>query len=353
MHDTRYPGLDGLRGLAAFLVVLHHTALKGSDIGGLSVFLFFTLSGFLITGILARARREIEAGRTSGGRALIRFWTQRALRIFPAYYLWLAALLPFDLTLFDGKTAEHLGWYLLYAQNFLIGFVTHVWQDFTHTWSLAVEQQYYLLFPLAVLALPSRRQEQFFIVAISACLLCITALTALGYEQITLYTMPSTGFVFMAAGGYLAIIKRERLAFLACPAVVLATLALITLLALYPFAERNNVARVPYVFLVIGSAAALAALTGATLAAPLSWPVRVLEAPTPKFLGKISYSLYIVHLPLAYWVQESSALAAFGRGFGRDLAETAIVLPTSIALAALSYACIETPFLRLKAQLKK
>lgn len=353
MSDKRYPGLDGLRGLAAFLVILHHTALKGTDIGGLSVFLFFALSGFLITGILARMRREIEAGGASRRAALGLFWTQRALRIFPTYYFWLAAFLPFDGLLFQSQTLDHLLWYLLYAQNFLIGFATHAWQDFTHTWSLAVEQQYYVFFAPLLLALPSRWHGRFFVAAIGACFAVGVALAAAGFEQATLYTAPSTGFVFMAAGGLLAISRPGQGGFLARPFAVVAALAATFFLAAYPMLERAGVVRLPYVLLVAVSAGAMATLLKATLAAPSSRPVQLLETAPLRFLGKISYALYIVHLPISYWAHETSDLAWAGAptGFMRDLVEFAIVTPASLALATLSHRWVEAPFLNLKARL--
>jgi len=353
LSDKRYPGLDGLRGLAAFLVILHHTALKGTDIGGLSVFLFFALSGFLITGILARQRAAIESGRATRRGALGEFWTQRALRIFPAYYFWLAVFLPFDSLLFQSQTLDHLAWYLLYAQNFLIGFVTHAWQDFTHTWSLAVEQQYYVFFAPLLLALPGRWHGRFFIAAIAACFIVSLALTALGFEQITLYTAPSTGFVFMAAGGLLAISNPARGACFARPWAVAAALVATAFLTVYPMLERGGFVRIPYVLLVAASAAALAALLKATLAAPASWPLRLLETSPLLFLGRISYALYIVHLPLSYWAHETDALAWAGSGLARDFVEFLIVAPASLALAAFSWRWVESPFLRLKTRLKR
>ncbi|WBK00418.1 acyltransferase family protein [Methylocystis parvus] len=351
MSDKRYPGLDGLRGLAAFLVILHHTALKGTDIGGLSVFLFFALSGFLITGILARQRREIEAGRMTRREALGQFWTQRALRIFPAYFFWLAVFLPFDSLLFHGQTLDHLLWYLLYAQNFLIGYVTQAWGDFTHTWSLAVEQQYYVFFAPLLLAMPGRRHARFFAAAIAVCFAAGLALAACGFDQVTLYTSPSTGFVFMAAGGLLAILPAERGSFLARPQIVVAALAATAFLAVYPMLERAEFVRLPYLLLIAASAVSLATLLKATLAAPRSFAVRLLESAPLLFLGKISYALYIVHLPLSYWAHEASALD-WADGVARDLVEFAFVTPASLALATFSYHFVEAPFLKLKARLK-
>ena len=351
MTPSRYPGLDGLRGLAAFAVILHHTAVKGTDIGGLSVFMFFALSGFLVTGILVRARRAIEAGETTRLAALKHFWLQRALRIFPAYYAWLLIFLPFDALLFGGQTMAHLAWYLLYAQNFLIGFVTLAWQDFTHTWSLAVEQQYYVFFAPLVLFVQERRRDAFFLAAAAICLCALAALDAFGYGAITLYPFPATGFIFMATGALLVPRAGPRLQLFAHPAIVAAALAA---LALYPIAERGRLLHLPYALQIAASALSVGVLLAATLAAPRSRAVRALETPALTYLGRISYALYIVHLPLAYWAQETSVLAVFGapQGFAHDLAEFFFVAPVSLVLAAVSWRWIETPFLSLKTRLK-
>ncbi len=352
--DKHFLGLDGLRGLAAYMVVVHHSILKGTDIGGLSVFLFFVLSGFLITGILVRLRGKIEARRATIHGALGDFWLQRALRIFPAYYVWLGVFLPIDWFWYDGQTLAHLGWYLLYVQNFLIAFVTHGWGDFTHTWSLAVEQQYYVFFAPLVLIVATAWHRRFFLAAIVASLATITALMLAGFEMVTLYPTPSTGFVFMGVGALLAVTPREALRPFANPVVVVGALVLIVLLALYPVAERNHVARVPYVFLVIGSAASLGVIMAAVLASPQAMAVSVLETSPFRYLGKISYALYIIHLPVALWVEDFGGLAHWQAltGIPADWIHFVVVSAVSIGLAHLSYDWVEKPFLDLKARLK-
>ena len=355
LPTSRYSGLDGLRGLAAFMVIVHHTALKGTDIGGLSVFLFFILSGFLITGILVKLRGRIEAGTLRFPTALGDFWLQRALRIFPAYYVWLGLFLFVDHLWYKDQTLNHLIWYLLYIQNFLIAFHTYAWEDFTHTWSLAVEQQYYVFFAPLVLMIPSHWHRTFFWGAILASLAAILLLMQAGYEMVTLYPTPSTGFVFMGAGALLAITPREKFRPFGHPALVVASLALIVLLASYPVAERNQIARVPYVFLVLGSVASLTVVMAATLGRPGSWAVAVLETSPFRYLGKISYALYIVHLPLALWVEDFGDLKRWEAltHVPADYISFVVVTVVSVSLASLSYVVVEKPFLDLKDRLKR
>jgi peptidoglycan/LPS O-acetylase OafA/YrhL len=148
--------LDGLRGLAVLAVLLHHTipAANRLNLGGLGVQTFFVLSGFLITGILLRARAQAQAAG-QGRRHVIRsFYARRFLRIFPLYYavLFAAALLTLPLV------RETFFWHLGYLSNYYSAFHP-VWPEkpINHLWSLSVEEQFYLVWPVLVLLTPLRR----------------------------------------------------------------------------------------------------------------------------------------------------------------------------------------------------
>ncbi len=343
-------GLDGLRGLAAYSVLVGHTLILGTDIGGLSVFLFFILSGYLITGLLARGRVKIEAGQAEFGPELANFWIGRALRIFPAYYVWLGVMLILDHVYYQDQTISHLGWYILYAQNFLIAFKTQVWQDFTHTWSLAVEQQFYMFFAPLVLIVPARWHRRLFVAVITGSLALIAWLGYAGYGMITIYPLPSTGFVFMAVGGWIAITPRERLSVFARPGLVLPCLVILIVLGCYPILERNEIVHVPYVLLDSVSASVLGVIMMAVLGAPESWAVSLLETNVPRFLGKISYALYIIHLPVSLWMWDFGGMETAAAVLHIPPRVICIVAVTavSVPLAVLSYWLIEKPCLDLK-----
>ncbi|TBW39255.1 acyltransferase [Siculibacillus lacustris] len=350
MAVGRYAGLDGLRGTASFAVVIHHSLLMGTDIGGLAVFLFFILSGFLITGILHRARLAIEAGRTAVRAALTDFWIRRALRIFPAYYLWLGVFVVLDVTFRDGAIVPELGWYLTYTQNVLIGFVTHAWGDFTHVWSLAVEQQYYVFFAPLVVVVAARRHAALMVATIVLCLVAIQGLNAIGFEMISLYTAPITGFVFMGAGALMTL-ERERLPALlgSRPALALAGGGIVALAA-YPVAERTVGFHLPYAVLVAASASALSVVMIHVLQRPDGFTVRILETRPLKFLGLISYGLYVVHLPIGVFAERWLPLEAWSlaSGLPRNLIDFAVMAPLSVAVAAASFFLVEAKFLALK-----
>ena len=143
------PELDGIRGLAVLTVILHHGF--GFELGWFGVELFFALSGYLITGILVDAK-----GRHRGWDYFRGFYGRRSLRIFPLYYLVLLLVLvvlpglwPMTFALFD-PAREHAAWFWSYTQNVLFAREGTILPGVFHLWSLAVEEQFYLLFPLLI-----------------------------------------------------------------------------------------------------------------------------------------------------------------------------------------------------------
>lgn len=150
--------LDGIRTLAVLMVVVHHW-YQGSFHyihygGAMGVSLFFVLSGFLITNILLKYQAAFQSGESdSKWRILKTFYARRTLRIFPIYYLYIGVLVAFGV----GQAREIWTWLFGYAYNFLL-FLTNDWHSgyVEHLWSLAIEEQYYLVWPILLLATPSR-----------------------------------------------------------------------------------------------------------------------------------------------------------------------------------------------------
>ncbi|WP_024276130.1 acyltransferase [Hyphomicrobium sp. 802] len=179
MLSQRIRGFDGLRAIAFLLVFVSHKVIMPvtDRIGSLAVWIFFVLSGFLITRILAGQRSKIEMGRTSRKEALLGFYLTRAFRIFPPYYALLAVLAILAASgHYDLGDAGRQWANLLFYSNIYIE--RHGWRDdLGHFWSLAVEQQYYLVFAPLVLFLPravvSRLCVALLIVSIAATVLFI------------------------------------------------------------------------------------------------------------------------------------------------------------------------------------
>jgi peptidoglycan/LPS O-acetylase OafA/YrhL len=322
--------LDGLR-FFSFLTVFGFHLTPGFPCGGMGVSVFFCLSGFLITQILLRLQA------VSG--PLSHFYARRALRIFPLYYLALTGLLLLG-------ELKHPVADFLYLQNFLLFRKGAGW-DATHShfWTLCVEEQYYLVFPLVLRALrgsPPRRSLSLFLLAVFSLFFCQLAIES-RYPfglKLGLPTHAGQYLLFGSLAGYCQITFPElrtkgRVA-----------LALALGLWVIPHLIPRDVpipyaARVPFANLWAGCVLSLIVFGVANLRA--GWLRAFLSLPPLVYLGKISYGLYVYHLPTLHYV---SALAVLGSG-SLWLRGT-ISLAVTIAVASVSWFGFEQPILRAK-----
>lgn len=195
--------LDTLRFFAVFLVILSHWVPyiinKIIPAGFLGVNFFFVLSGFLITHGLIVSKKSIEESKSSFGQSLKGFYLRRSLRIFPLYFFILIVLYLLNSAIFEG----HAAWYFLYASN-LLNFRLEAWTGMiSHFWSLAVEEQFYLVWPFFVLAFPFKK----FTTALYAILIASLAgkVYSLDIAHIPFYeVLPWGSFDSFAWGGLLA-----------------------------------------------------------------------------------------------------------------------------------------------------
>lgn len=157
--------IDGLRAIAVLMVVVFHWFPRGwvteSALGLMGVDIFFVISGFLITRILLVYKYNKEAGfdNYSKWHILGRFMYRRSLRIFPAYFLLLFVL--YHISYFLPNTLKlDWGWYVGYLQNFLF-YIRQSWAigKLSHFWTLAVEEQFYLFWPMVILFVPVKREK--------------------------------------------------------------------------------------------------------------------------------------------------------------------------------------------------
>jgi len=323
------PDLEGLRGVAILLVLLFHARLPGSAGGFVGVDVFFVLSGFLITGLLLREHER--SGRIDLGA----FYARRARRILPAAAVVLAAtmivswfvLAPLDLPRVAGDAVASA----LSVGNirFAADATDYFGTDLTpspviHYWSLGVEEQFYLLWPaLLILATRSRRPRigagivlaGVAIASYLAALILTDAAPAWAF-----YSLPTRAWQ-LALGGLLAVGAGRLDRLPNGVAVPLGWLGLGAILA----ALVVIVPGTPYP----GLAALLPALGSAAviMAGQRPWSVAsLLAVPVLRFLGRISYSLYLVHWPI--FVLPAANLAV----------DEELSLEVRLALAALAIA---------------
>jgi peptidoglycan/LPS O-acetylase OafA/YrhL len=351
----RIRGFDGLRALALLLVFLQHYTTLGRDYetGGYGVWLFFALSGFLIVRILADERRAVEAGAKGVAEALKRFFWRRTLRIMPIYY---GVLALFSLLAAIGAAgdfrAQDAPWYFAYLSNVYFGFVEGRWIGrFGHFWSLAVEEQFYLLAAPALLLAPARWARGICAGVVLAALACDLGLRSAGAGSMVLYNHPLTNFGALALGGWMGLALPRRpgagrgsWSAAACLLAIPAFIYGFHQLGAFPEGVATLIAMAPFWCASLLSALLLAALhrnQQSRLAAVLEW--RPLAG-----LGRVSYGFYLYHNLLP-----RRLVAGIAEGLGpdwlaRDLAQALAAFVLSLGLALLSWRLVERPLLALK-----
>ncbi len=367
IRGRQLPALDGLRGVAILLVMLHHftqshpptwsrvvaAVYAATEAGWLGVDLFFVLSGFLITSILVESRESASY--------YFAFYSRRVLRIFPLYYAALLVVfyvLPaLDLGVPLPGREEH-AWYWLYGTN--VDIALHGWRPriVTHFWSLAVEEHFYLVWPLAVRA--ARGSALAWLSA--ATLVGVAALR--GYlwlehrATLPIYVLTPTRMDLLAAGALLAALAHGPRG-LAPYRRAIDALGLLGVAGLVAIAMRYGTVRwdVPTLLAqsLTGTVTALAftALLARTLEGPRrSLLRRALGARWLRALGRYSYGLYVMHLAvdeiLAVGIQPLGLAPMIATGFGSLVVGVVVRVALSLALAMLSYHLFERWFLAIK-----
>jgi peptidoglycan/LPS O-acetylase OafA/YrhL len=360
--------LDGVRGIAILLVLMLHFALYGGtaprggadriafsllSTGWIGVDLFFVLSGFLITGILYRTKDERHYFRN--------FYMRRVLRIFPLYYATLALFAIVLPAIWLGtvelrSVSDHATSFWLYLTNIRIARAGWAPSDLLgHFWSLAVEEQFYLVWPFIVFAC-SRKA----LLRVCAGILIACPLVRIGLHSadssLAAYVLTPARLDSLAIGGLVALIAEgrgglERLARRA-PALLGGGLAVTAGLV---------VARpgLPYQDAIVGTIgySVLAVLFAALIARLLTAPqdgrlARTFGSSWLRFFGRYSYALYVFHHPLlfllpAWWSIDAFRPAGTPWLLGYCLFVVA-TLPVCVGLSLLSWHAVELPFLRLK-----
>ncbi len=331
------PALDGLRAVAVVLVISDHCCVPGFDQGYFGVDLFFVLSGFLITRLL---KDEIDA---TGRVDLWRFYLRRLLRLTPPLLLFLTAyslvapwLWPqFDILL-HMRDAGLAGFYLSdYSQAFW-----HNPKVLIHTWSLAVEEHFYLIWPFAVLLLV-RIEPRWRLVGLFGIYLLASAWRVYEYETVgwdATYYRFDTRIGGLVCGALLAISLQHKgpISERAANAAGLFAWAGLVLCLAIGFWDA------PWSLMVMPNLVHMAAF-GLLISASTktSWVSSILSAPPLVGIGIISYGMYLWHYPAALYFRELTPWYLTGP----------IVLSFSVVMATVSYLTIERPLQRFRRSL--
>ena len=330
----RIRGFDGIRALAILAVFLgHRTPLHATQIGHAGLLAFFALSGFLIVGILHKARLAIETGDGTFADAFGRFFKRRTLRIFPIYYLTLATLaaLAWIGHPVVGWRSDALPWHLMYLSNVYEGHVLQAWQgSLTHLWSLAVEEQFYLLAAPLLLLLPSRLHLAVCSGAVAFGIASHAWLLVAEANSVVIFTDSLTNFGVIALGGALRL-AAERKIFHRAGQAGWPLVPALAILGLFPADALTGTWLFIMPFFV-------AALVLAISQAQSSRLVRLLDLPPLAYLGRISYGFYLFHN--LFWIP-----APLGGPLG-VLISAAANFAATLILAALSWELIERPLLQ-------
>jgi peptidoglycan/LPS O-acetylase OafA/YrhL len=349
--EPRYrPDLEGLRGVAILLVLLCHVRIPGAEAGFVGVDVFFVLSGFLITGLLVN---EHERTRRIG---LGPFYARRARRILPAAVLVLAAtilaaplvLSPLDLRRIadDGLAASLSLANIRYAVDATDYFAPVDTSPMLHFWSLAVEEQFYLLWPILLLTVARIGRPRLAMAALATAvlagsfLLCSVLTDTSGAWAY--FSLPTRAWQ-LAAGGLLALgaplLGRLPHAVGAAVGWLGAALLGASLVAIGPTTAYPGLASL---LPTLGAVALIA--SGGVLGSP-GW-IALARAPL-RWLGRISYSLYLWHWPMLILGPAALGMAvAEGEPPGGDLAVRVGLVGIAVALAAATWALVEEPFRR-------
>jgi peptidoglycan/LPS O-acetylase OafA/YrhL len=314
-HDQRTPALDGIRGVAILLVlVLHFLSLAlprdaGPIIGvfktwgWVGVDLFFALSGFLITGILIDAKGSPNYFRS--------FYARRVLRILPAYYLTLVLMLVVLPLSAPGVNAllqppvYGPGWpYWTHTSNLYFAATGYADGPLGHTWSLAIEEQFYLLWPAIVFVLSGRGLFRLCVGIVVLMPFFRAVLLASGAPALSVYFFTPSRLDGLVMGAIVAQLVRQSPS--TVPLYRAATIvAVVAPLLLAASIVTKKIFGAPGTFLLestkyVWIALGCSALVMLTVTGPAnSLLKRVLGSSPLTFFGRYSYGMYLFHLPIA------------------------------------------------------
>ena len=341
MERGRIKGLDGIRAFAALMVFAEHQLWPAQwmFLGRLGVELFFVLSGYLIVGILTARAEVVERGLSTRWEEIKSFFVRRSFRIFPAYYglcgvmALLATLGVFDINL------SLYRYYLTYTTNIAFSHIFEGWpqgQNFGHFWTLAIEEQFYLLLAPLFLCLPARMHKAACLGVVAVALAAAGILRSVGMSWFSVGMDSLVNFGYLALGGVISQTVRPGSAAKNGP--ILAGVGLCLGLAIICLLTRPAGGAEFSVAIAMGGASAV--VIAQVVRNQRAGLIALLETRPLRWLGSISYALYLYHI----FVKLPHTGIAFK---GMDLI-VLVNLALAIALAQASWMLIERPSLKLR-----
>lgn len=344
--DRRRPQLDSLRALAVAGIMAHHyIGLRAEQFGALGFQLMLVLSGFLITGILLKCREIVDTTSQSPWAAVRRFYARRALRIVPIYYLVIfvsaAVNIPF--------ARDAFWWLVSFTTNFYLSFRGEWAGRFTPFWSLAVQEQFYALWPWLVLLAPRR-----WLPALIGAVMLMGPLYRFyavqhGFNPIAVKCLSPASLDALGAGSLLAILIRwghlnsaraRWLAALSCAGLAYSAFFL------NEFTPHMPTGRSGIFFNFAFSAAACGLIAACYRGIPGPFG-RLLEAGPLVYLGRISYGMYVYHAFVPLLLE--AAFVRLGWPYDeRHWPFAAFACVVTVAVAAVSWHFVERPLNDLK-----
>jgi peptidoglycan/LPS O-acetylase OafA/YrhL len=333
----RIAGFDGIRALAVAGVVACHISPRVVGSGGLGVTVFFVLSGYLITSLLLGEQAR------NGRIALMAFYARRALRLYPALILMLLLCAPWAALFGNHGMADGYVLTVVVAVTYMSDIAMIITGttlgSFPHTWSLAVEEHFYLIWP-AVLAMTLRRRRDPIWLATAAAvtsyvLLIATAGADQGSWSYRLNFAPHTRAYDLMAGCILALWLSRRGPLPSRMSSILAIIGLAGLVGLVITMSMGH-HHVWRAAAIAGATLSSSMLVGGVLCGQDSTLVRLLEQPVFARMGQISYGVYLFHLPVL-------GLAKHYLGADSQALLYATVIPITVLLAQASFRWVEGP----------
>jgi peptidoglycan/LPS O-acetylase OafA/YrhL len=334
------PDIDGLRAIAVLAVVFYHTGFKVISGGYVGVDVFFVISGYLITTIIVR---EIIAGQFS----IAGFYERRMRRILPAVVTTVAVCLIVGYFLFESKDFDNLARSSI-ANNLFLANIFFYWQTgyfdasaelkpLLHTWSLSIEEQYYVVTPLLLMAVGRFFKQKFllFVVPIFAISFAACVIGMASNPSAVFYLLPTRAWELLI-GSILAIAVLPRLSSEIAMQSLSVLGALMLFFSIFAFNDETVFPGAAAAIPTFGTAILI--YTGRAGTTPIN---RVLSIKPVIFVGLISYSLYLWHWPIIVFTR-------YLKASDLELVENVLLLIPIFVISILSWRYIETPFRKKK-----